>query len=72
MIRSNREAALSTIELIAGVVAGLSSLSLIATGGLLSSGKEMPAVVLKLHQIAPYLTMLFTVATLYLLRGREL
>ena len=72
MIRSNQGTALSTIELIAGVVTGLFFLSLIVTGGLLSSNKEMPAVVLKLHQIAPYLTVLFTLATLYLVQAREL
>ena len=72
MIRSNQGDALSTIELIVGVFAGLSFLSLIVTGGLLSSKKEMPAIVSKLHKIAPYLTVFFTVATLFLLRGREL
>jgi hypothetical protein len=32
-------------------------LCLIATGGMLSSGKEFPAIVLKLHQIVPWLTL---------------
>lgn len=69
MVRSNRATALSAIELTAGVVAGLLFLSLIITGGLLSSDNPMPAVVLKLHQIAPYLTVLFTGVTLYLLQS---
>jgi hypothetical protein len=70
MIQSNQVAALSAIELIAGVVTGLFFLGLMVTGGLLSTDKPMPAVVLRLHQIAPYLTVLSTAATLYLL-GRE-
>ena len=72
MTRSNREAALNTIELTASVVTGLSFLCLIVTGGLLSIDREMPAVISKLHQIAPYVTLLFTVLILYFLQGREL
>jgi hypothetical protein len=71
MIQSNREAALSAIELVASVVTGLFFLALMATGGLLSSDKEMPAVVLRLHQIAPYLTVLSAAVTLYLLQSRR-
>ena len=71
MIQSNRVAALNAIELTAGVITGLFFLSLIITGGLLSSDKQMPAVVLKLHQLAPYLTVLSTAVTLYLLQTRK-
>jgi uncharacterized membrane protein YGL010W len=67
MVQSNRAGALSAPALIAGVVTGLFFLSLIATGGLLSSELQTPAVVSKLHQVAPYLTMLSTAATLYVL-----
>jgi hypothetical protein len=70
MIRANGSAALGATEIVAGAVTGLFFLSLIATGGLLSSDKEMPAIVLKLHQIAPYLTVLSTAVTLYLLGRR--
>ncbi len=70
MVQSNRVAALGTIELVAGAVAGLFFLSLIATGGLLSSDKQMPEVVLRLHRIAPYLTVLATAVTLYLLQSK--
>ncbi|MBN1814612.1 MAG: hypothetical protein JXA14_22420 [Anaerolineae bacterium] len=70
MIQSNRVAALSAIELVAGVVTGLFLLSLIATGGLLSIDKQMPAVVLRLHRIAPYLTVVAAAVTLYLLQSR--
>jgi len=70
MIQANRVAALSAVELIAGVLTGLFFLGLMATGGLLSGDKQMPAVVLKLHQIAPYLTVLAAAVTLYLLQSR--
>ncbi|MBN1978005.1 MAG: hypothetical protein JW918_11455 [Anaerolineae bacterium] len=70
MIRSNRVAALSAVELIAGVVTGLFLLALMATGGLLSVDRQMPAIVLKLHQIAPYLTLVAAAVTLYLLQSR--
>jgi hypothetical protein len=49
------------------VVTGLFFVSLIATGGLLSSDKQMPTIVLRLHQVAPYLTVLAAAVTLYLL-----
>jgi hypothetical protein len=70
MIQSGRIAALGAIEIVAGVVTGLFFLGLIATGGLLSSDKQMPAVVLRLHQIAPYLAVFSAAATLYLLQSR--
>lgn len=71
MIQSNRVAALSAGEVIAGVVTILLFLSLIVTGGLLSIDKQMPAVVSKLHQISPYLALLCTAATLYYLMNRR-
>jgi hypothetical protein len=70
MIQSNRAVALGAIELAAGVITGLFFLGLMATGGLLSSDKQMPTIVLRLHQIAPYLTVLSSAVTLYLLQGR--
>lgn len=42
-------------------------LGLVATGGMLSMGKEFPVLVLKLHRIAPWLTLLTTGAVVYLL-----
>ena len=66
----NRAAKLSAIELLAVVVTGLLFLGTIVSGGLLSTGKTMPAAILRLHQITPYLTALSTAATLYLLLRR--
>jgi heme A synthase len=71
LIQANKAAALSAAELTAGIVAGLFFISLVVTGGLLSTEKEMPAIVLSLHQITPYLTVLSTAVSLYLLWKRE-
>jgi hypothetical protein len=51
------------------VVAGVFFVGLIATGGLLSSDLETPAFVRTLHHIAPYLTLVSSAVTLYLLQG---
>ena len=66
----NQAAGLSAIGFIAGVVTGLFFLGDIITGGLLSTGKPMPAAILTMHQITPFLTVLSTAATLYLLLSR--
>jgi len=66
--RINQVARLSAAELIAGVVTGLFFLDAIVSGGLLSTDKPMPVVVLRMHQITPLLTVLSTAVTLYLLQ----
>jgi len=68
--RISQAGALSTTELLAAIVTGLFFLGTMVTGGLLSIGKALPAIVLRLHQITPYLTVLSTAATMYLLRGK--
>jgi len=68
--RVNQGAALGGMAWLAVIVSGLFFLGTIATGGLLSIEKTMPAVVLRLHQVTPYLTTLSSVATLYFLSGR--
>ena len=69
--QANQVAKLSAIELVAGVVTGLFFLGTIVTGGLLSVDRPMPAIVLWLHRITPFLTVLSTAVTLYLLLGRK-
>ena len=70
--RINQAGALSVVEVLAAIVTGLFFLGTMGTGGALSipSDKAMPAIVHKLHQVTPYLTVLSTAVTLYLLRGR--
>jgi hypothetical protein len=66
MVRINQVAALSGIEMTTVVVTGLLFLGTGITGGLLSIDKPMPAAILTIHQITPFLTVLSTAATLYL------
>jgi hypothetical protein len=42
-------------------------LSLVVTGGLLSSEGQIPAVVSRVHKIASYLTLISIAVSLYLL-----
>ena len=67
LYRTSRVAPLNAAELAAGVVTGLFILGLFVTGGLLSIDKPMPAVVSRLHHLTPYLAVLSTAVTLYLL-----
>jgi hypothetical protein len=57
---------LNATEWVAIVVAGLCFLALVATGGLLSSEEPRPVALLRVHQIVPFLTLLSSVATLFL------
>ncbi len=63
----NQAAALTTIELIACGVSGLFFLSTFISGGLLSTGKPVPALLVRVHQVMPFLTTLSTAGSLYLL-----
>jgi len=71
LYRTSQIAGLSPIELAAGVVTGLFILGLFVTGALLSIDKPMPAIVLQLHHITPYLALLSTAATFLLLLSRK-
>ena len=62
-----QESSLSSIQIIAIAVTALCFIITIVTGGLLSISKAMPAVVSRLHQITPLLTLLSTSASLYYL-----
>jgi hypothetical protein len=68
--QTNQAARLGAIELLVVVVAGLLFIGTIATGGMLSTEKTMPDIVHRLHRITPYLTVLFTAVSLYLLARR--
>jgi hypothetical protein len=56
----------SPLEVAACLVTLLLFLALFASGGLLSTPKPMPEVVLKIHQVLPYLVILVTPASVYL------
>ena len=62
---------LSPLEIAAGAVTLLFFIVMIATGGLLSTTLTLPGVVLTVHRVMPYLLILTTSATLYLLLIRK-
>ncbi len=65
--RIQQTAPLSSTVIILSGVTFLLFIVLIATGGLLSTTKSMPVIVLKIHQIAPMLVILSTAANLYMI-----
>jgi hypothetical protein len=68
--RIHQAAPLNPLQLGVSVLTLLFFITLFATGGMLSTAKTMPAVILKIHQITPYLVVLSTSATLYLVLFR--
>jgi len=70
--RIHQAAPLSSVEMAISVLALLFFIVMIATGGLLSTAKAMPGLVLKIHQIMPYGVVFSTAASLYLLLVRRL
>jgi len=71
LLRINRVVGLGSIEILAAVITGVFFLGTIATGGLLSAAKPMPAVIHLLHKITPALTLLSTTITLLLVFRRK-
>jgi hypothetical protein len=67
--RLRRVAALSGNDILVTVITGIVFLALVATGGLLSVDKSMPDFITKLHHFLPYLAMISTGGTLYILFG---
>ena len=65
--RLRGEAGLSTPELVASVITGFLFLLAIVSGGLVSIEKPAPAAILIVHRVTPFLAVLATVATIYLM-----
>jgi len=65
--RKHQAGPLGGLELAVIAITILLFVATIATGGALSTGKRMPAVVSRLHQITPFLTVAGTAVALYLL-----
>jgi hypothetical protein len=61
------EGPLGALDWIVVSITGLFFLGTIATGALLSGDKPMPAVVLTLHRVTPFLTVISTAVALVLL-----
>lgn len=66
-VNGARDVELKTAHIIAIAITGVLFVLAIATGGLMSTDKTMPAIVTTVHQIAPFLSILSTIAMLYLL-----
>lgn len=64
--RLRRGVGLSPVEIVAVVVTGLLFLAAILSGGLTSVDRPMSAALLIVHRVTPFLTVLSTAATLYL------
>ncbi|HEX2993834.1 MAG TPA: hypothetical protein VHP14_03365 [Anaerolineales bacterium] len=67
VIQLHRATPLSALELIACAIAGLFFLATIVFGGLVSVAQPMPTFVSLAHKFLPYLTLLSTGFSLYLL-----
>lgn len=71
LYRLNQTTPLSSLEIAVTGVTILLFILLIVTGGLLSTAKVWPGIVLKIHQVVPTLVIFSTVANLYLLHGKS-
>ena len=67
----HRAAPLGPAEIAAIVVTILFFAGTVATGGLLSIDKPMPTAISMIHKLLPYVAVLSTAATLYLLLSRK-
>jgi hypothetical protein len=63
-------APLGPVEIAAVVVTVLFFAGTVAAGGLLSIDKPMPSAISMMHKLFPYITVLSTAVTLYLLLSR--
>ena len=66
-VRMHRVTPLSVGDGAGVAVAGVFFIGLIATGGLLATEKQFPAIVLLAHKFLPYLTVIATGASLVML-----
>jgi hypothetical protein len=67
----HQAAPIGPVEITAIVVTVLFFAGTVATGGLLSTDKPMPVAISMMHKLSPYLTVLSTAVTLYLLLSRK-
>jgi hypothetical protein len=62
---------LNPIELAVVAVTLLFFVAMVATGGMLSTAKPMPGIVLKVHQLMPYLVIISAFVSMYLVLVRK-
>ena len=61
----------SSIALVVFAFTALLFIALFITGALLSRGNPLPEAILRIHQVAPLLTLVFSAVTMYLLVGSK-
>lgn len=71
LYRLHQAEPLTSLQLVVSGVTILLFIALVATGGMLSTNKTWPGVILKIHQIVPTLVILSTAANFYLLFGKK-
>jgi len=65
----NQASGLNTLVIAIGIIAGITFLGIIATGGLISIGENVPEIVYTFHHLIPVLNMIAAAASLYLLNN---
>jgi hypothetical protein len=69
VVQTHKAAPLDLPAIAAIVVTILLFAGTVVAGALMSINEQAPAIVLRLHQVLPFLTLLSTAGTLYLLLG---
>jgi hypothetical protein len=65
LYRIHQAAPLSSLQLVLTALTAVLFVATIVSGGLLSIEKPLPEIVLRLHQVTPYLTAVATAVMLY-------
>jgi hypothetical protein len=66
-VQQHKTVTLSSEQMGSLIVTSICFIAMIATGGMLATEQELPDVVLITHKVAPYLTLLSTGLSLFLL-----
>ena len=61
----------TAVELVVIAFIGLLFIALFITGALLSRSNPLPEAILRIHQVAPLLALVFSAVTMYLLVGSK-
>ena len=67
-VKTHRTSGLNTAGLAGVITSGCLLIGTMVTGGMLSVDKVMPSIVLRMHQILPFLTTLSTGITLFIMK----
>jgi hypothetical protein len=63
----HKASGLNTLVVALGVITGLAFIGIIASGGLISIGGDVPEIVYTVHHLMPFLNVVAAAASLYLL-----